>query len=212
MYKFPIKNQSGHRDLTGWDKVFQEFYGEVNRHDMSHSAASSNWDIVRFVFLHHDELVRDLEENHDGVLPAYCTIRRQIDKELPQMKFDYAYKKLQTDEICTVTDQDFIKRKKEGEEKLYEIGAIDVREIRKFHDKLHHIEADSEEAQQTRHAILSNDGVQEVKSNSRSLNVFTLQFRDCKVVYPIAIIRPEPCYKAEVDSKPLLFRIIEQIQ
>lgn len=91
---------------------------------MSHSAAGDTWDIVRYVFKHHDELM--LDPAFDGELPAYTTIRKKIDKELPEMKFDYAFKTPDTGNIRTIKNRSVIERKKACEEKMYEIGAIDV--------------------------------------------------------------------------------------
>ena len=48
--------------------------------------------------------------------------------------------------------------------------------------------------------ILSVDGVAEAKSTSRSLEIISIQFLDCKQVYPVLISRPEPFRKKEMKS------------
>ena len=56
---------------------------------------------------------------------------------------------------------------------------------------------------------LSNDGVSECKSNSASLDVFTMRFEKCRYVYPITIIRPSEKYR--VDSKKYLYQVIQDV-
>ena len=56
---------------------------------------------------------------------------------------------------------------------------------------------------------LSLDGVQESKSSSVSLDVYSVSFKSCKNVYPIKIIRPNNKYK--VDDQMFLKAIIDDI-
>lgn len=56
---------------------------------------------------------------------------------------------------------------------------------------------------------LSNDDVQEVKSSRRNMNVFSLRFTGCSLVYPVAIIRH---LTMKPDWKPLLREILDDLQ
>ena len=66
---------------------------------------------------------------------------------------------------------------------------------------------------QSQEIILSVDGVAEAKSTSRSLEIISLQFKECKLVYPVLICRPEPFRKKEMKStfQNDLSEVLEQI-
>lgn len=55
---------------------------------------------------------------------------------------------------------------------------------------------------------LSLDGVQESRSSSNSLDVYSIKFKNCRNVYPLTIVRP--INKFPIDYKPLLKAILDQ--
>ena len=57
------------------------------------------------------------------------------------------------------------------------------------------------------HAILSIDGVQESKTTSRSLHMYTMRFAKCRSVYTSSIVRNKPGHK--VDYMQMLDRIVK---
>lgn len=57
---------------------------------------------------------------------------------------------------------------------------------------------------------LSLDGVQECRSNSVSLDVYTLKFVNCKNIYPLKIIRP--VNKFHVDYKPQFKAVLDSLK
>ena len=56
---------------------------------------------------------------------------------------------------------------------------------------------------------LSLDGVQESKSSSVSIDIYTVSFKNCKNIYPLKIIRPTNKYKVEEQKQ--LKSIIDDI-
>ena len=62
--------------------------------------------------------------------------------------------------------------------------------------------------------ILSVDGVAEAKSSSRSLEIISIQFKDCNQVYPVLVSRPEPFRKKEMRAtfQDYLGDVLQQIK
>lgn len=57
--------------------------------------------------------------------------------------------------------------------------------------------------------VMSVDGVQECRSNSVSLDVYSIKFKDCRNIYPLKIIRP--LNKFNIDYKPQLQDILDSL-
>lgn len=57
---------------------------------------------------------------------------------------------------------------------------------------------------------ISSDGVSECRSNSNSIDVYSVRFKNCQHVYPHTITRPVDKYK--LDSKPYLQSFIDDIK
>jgi hypothetical protein len=75
--------------------------------------------------------------------------------------------------------------------------------IADFHVRIHegrHVRTDT--------VVLSNDGIAKAKSSPESLNVFSLRFPHCKLVYPVAIIRP---VLRDVPMKPVSRQVLREI-
>ena len=56
---------------------------------------------------------------------------------------------------------------------------------------------------------LSLDGIQESKSSSLSVDVYTVSFKNCRTVYPLKIIRPINKYK--MDDQLILKQVLDDI-
>ena len=70
-------------------------------------------------------------------------------------------------------------------------------------------EAKCPNASRYRQTQISSDGVSECRSNSNSMDVFSLRFQNCKTVYPHTIVRPLNKYK--VKGKPYLEKFIKDV-
>ena len=55
----------------------------------------------------------------------------------------------------------------------------------------------------------SLDGVQESKSSSTSIEVYTISFHQCRTVYPIRILRPNNKYK--IDEQEHIRKVLNDI-
>lgn len=78
---------------------------------------------------------------------------------------------------------------------------MQISDVLDIHEKIcgnHHEE---------RNIQLSIDGVQECRSNSISLDVYSMKMKNCRTVYPLKIIRP--IHKFHIDYKPHLKAILD---
>ena len=86
---------------------------------------------------------------------------------------------------------------------------LQIADLIRFHKRIHRHAANAA-ASDTSRALLSNDGVAECKGSSVSHNVFSLRFRNCGLVYPIAIVRPLRGFKH--DSRESQQVIIDDLK
>lgn len=56
---------------------------------------------------------------------------------------------------------------------------------------------------------LSVDGIQECRSNSVSMDVYSVKMTNCRNIYPLTIVRP--LHKFRIDYKPLLTKILKSL-
>ena len=60
-----------------------------------------------------------------------------------------------------------------------------------------------------KHLQLSCDGVQESRSNSVSIDVYSVNIKNCKCIYPVKLVRP--LVKQNIDSKSHLREVVQDI-
>lgn len=92
-----------------------------------------------------------------------------------------------------------------GEKKNYSIFTFQMSDVLDIHEGVCPLAQENQ-----RHLQISVDGVQEAKSNSVSLDVYTMKMRNCRNIYPLKIIRP--LNKFQIAYKPHLQEVLNDIQ
>lgn len=138
-------------------------------------------------------------------IPKFTQIRRRLHKEkVPRISIEVAYKSKETGEITTVKD---IERTPVAKfpphlyTKLYEQATVEVKDILKIHNLKCPNSANRMQ--------ISSDGVSECKSNSVTLDVYSCKAVNCRVIYPIRIIRP--LNKFKIDHRQNLEHVINDM-
>lgn len=80
---------------------------------------------------------------------------------------------------------------------------MQVGSVLQYHAEIHETETDLEVK-----AVLSADDVVEVKSSTRNMNILSIRFEGCSLVYPLLILR-NLCYKP--PWKPHYIAIIKDL-
>lgn len=126
-------------------------------------------------------------------IPQFKSIRRNIHKNLlPPIQLNIGYRDRSTGELTVVKDTVTpLKRFSPTKyEKLYEIGFVNIEDIKAIHSNHGHDEHE---------VMMSLDGVSESKSTTVSLDVYSVKFKGCRCIYPLKIIRQID--KLSVDNR-----------
>ena len=181
--------------------VAQKFHQVVARHSIADGAAADLWELFK-------EMAPERERRK---YRSYRTIRDRHYKKLPPILMDISYEDTQTGDFVLMEKKlSFPKNKfkRNPHWKLrYVVTYVSVRDILRIVCSLH----PEMLGQAAYHATLSDDGVPESKSTTRSIDVLSIKFYPCALVFPLKIVRSEPGVKVPVSVTwpPILDEIIE---
>ena len=168
-------------------------------HQVSAAATNSFWAIAN-TFLPVISAAKD-KCNVNKNVPGFVHIRRTMKKQMcpeVQMKFVYLNKNTRAIEVVHSKTSPDHKYNQSCYEKLYEEAHISVKDVIQTH-KLYcptHAKLETHPPIQ-----FSLDGVQESKSSSTSLDVYSIKFLNCRKVIPVKIVRPTNRYKYDTQEE-----------
>ena len=180
-------------------------------HRMSIEGASYLW---KLAFQWINKIMEQKErENNKKRVPQFAHLRRKLLlNSTPDLKIQMGHKNLQTSENL-ITQPASVAPKKEFNDvrkfrKLFEITSVPISEVFKIHSSICPSHQQYEDGPME--VVLSCDGVSDAKSNSISLDIFSLAFPECASVYPIVVIRSEE--KGNVNLISELTKITDQLK
>ena len=179
--------------------VGKRFMAAKVRHAVSDAAAASLWQVML-------QCAQPLAHCvAAGVSCTYQTVRNKFRVQLPPIRMDVML------EECAITGEEgaggpwtrrsllalesfpsnLVHQPEEGVRRrvLFVRTYVDVAAIKSLHAELHPDRDVNDEVQ------MSIDGVALSNSSGRSMEVISLRFRKCGIVYPISILLPEKGYK-----------------
>lgn len=159
-------------------KLAKEFHSIIAKHDLSDRAATNLWDFVKTLF----------DDNIAKKMKSFITVRNQHYQMLPRILLDIEYEEVNQKTKHSMTKlTKFPKKlfKRHPEWRLISVVTyVHVEGILKLYQHLH----PGKEASDCK-VILSDDGVPE--SKVRSIDILTIKFEDCSIVFPMKIVRAE---------------------
>ena len=143
-------------------------------HNVSKRAANEFW---KFIIRHAKEFEGFKQ------LPNY---RLQAEKQLPRMYTSAKVVNNETQQETLHNQVQVLPAEKEDESLCWTKTYIPLREVLQFHNKAHRRHCNEEVV------IFGTDGVQQSKSSTATLDVYTVEFPSCRRVYPIGVIKVFP--------------------
>ena len=182
------------------EKLFQDWLLVESSHKISKAASNKLWKIA----MEQLEKIFKLKEQL-GIrrkIPQFSQIRRRLKKKnLPRISMKIAYKEKSTGNVTIVEDTAITPTSKFPPHlytKLYEEASVSAKDILQLHA--------SKCPNPQKNLQLSCDGVAECRSNSVTLDVYSVRAVNCRQIYPVKIIRPLNRYK--IDHKEHLREIL----
>lgn len=182
----------------------------VNHH-MSIEGASYLWKLT-FQWMERIFKAKEREGNRKR-FPQFPHLRRKIlKKSTPNVKIQLGYRDIENGNTH-ITEPSFVAPKKIYSDvtkfkKLFEISSIPLLDVFKIHSSI----CDSHQKYENgrMEVILSCDGVADAKSNTVSMDIFSVAFPECSNVYPIVAIRSEE--KGNVNLIAELTKITDELK
>ena len=152
-------------------------------------------------------------ENNSKKVPQFPHLRRKIiESKSPKIVIQLGFKNLETGNIESPEPSNVAHLKEYSDitkyQKCYEITSVSVKSVLQIHSQIcnRHQQFDNEPMK----VNLSCDGVADAKSNTVSLDIFSLSFPECSNVYPIVVVKSEE--KGSVSILEQLEKILEEMQ
>lgn len=179
-----VSTERDYSRLSTIDEVGNEFAIICSGHTVSIQGGNQLWELMS------NPWVAGVVLNQDK-RPCYSTCRRRLQKKLDvQVLLDVKFIKLATDEVCIDRRLEKYPRRKYGKlneyKRIWQIWRARLLDIVNLHRRIHR---DVHNAN-FKHVILSDDAVPESRSGGVSFTVISLKFRNCRLVYPLIIGRP----------------------
>jgi hypothetical protein len=163
--------------LTKEGLIRQFFRIHAQSSNSTEAAAKSYWNLFR-LFLPHLKL------------PSYLTVRNKLERGVPMPTTEYMFKNLETKEEFVVANKTSFPRKQYGDTTKYQVLEQYARTplMKMFNLFLaSHFDNDPDIKNRDHKVTFSLDGVPIDKSSGRAMDIASVQFDGCKIVYPIAI-------------------------
>jgi len=183
----------------------QDFMAVCNDHQISHACKKDLWNW----FMTNAKDIVDLQTL--GVTEmSYKQIRTDHIARLPVPKMSYQIRDILTSETIMLHNLPSFPKKKYGDtgryEVVYELAEVSLADVLNFHTESHGNE-------ECRTICLSNDELPESKSGNCRLDVVSVRFEKCRLVYPLKVLRYKMGNGKEIRHRhSLLFQnIIEDI-
>ena len=145
-------------------------------------------------------------------VPQFPHLRRKIISQLvPDVKIELGYKNLQTGEIIKTTPSSVAHVKNYQDQtkfqKLFEITSIPLKNVLKIHSNMCRSHQQFDKGPMK--INISCDGVADAKSNSVTMDIFSVCFPECSNVYPLVTIKAEE--KGSVSLLEQLTKITKEM-
>ena len=146
-------------------------------------------------------------------MPQFPHLRRKIiDSKSPTVVTQLGFKNLQTGNIESPEPSNVAHLKQYSDitkyKKSYEITSVPLKSALKIHSKI--CKSHQQFNNEPMRLNLSCDGVADAKSNTVSLDIFSISFPECSIVYPIVVVKSEE--KGNVSVLEQLGKILVVMQ
>ena len=166
------------------------------KHHISKTASNELWSLAKESF---PKLV-ETKKRHNirRKIPRFRSIRQKLNKtKVPLIYMDVAYECKETGDVILLEDLHSTPVHRFPPShftKLYEVAYVKMKDILNIHENK------CKKENPYRAIQISLDGVSECRSNTNSLDVYSLRFKNCNCVYPHTLVRPVSKYKIDHDK------------
>ena len=161
-------------------KLGERFHSIAAKHDISDFAANDLWNLMKSV----------VPQEQRNSMKCFKTVRNRHYKVLPPIFMDIEFEDSCTGEVKTLSKKEVFPKKLFQKNPHWRLkSVVTYVRIKGILKILYYIHPELKGKQL--HAILSDDGVPESKSRARSVDILSIKFEECSIVFPIKVVRCE---------------------